>query len=159
MKVIISADYITTVNRLPSIPMFWDSNHFVGNAGIQNIFGRTRYQVVLQNNHFADNTKQDKTDKDYKIPIIKHLNESLQTAFSNEPEQCIDEYKTKFKVRSCFLFQALQQRHGWCRYNGSKNGCLQTRSKRKYRFYLKYVFLSHGCHTCKQSYFLYETWC
>ena len=25
----------------------------------------------------------------------------------------------------------MQQWHGWCRYNGSKNSCLQTRGKRK----------------------------
>ena len=62
-----------------------------------------REQVFLQNNHFAGNTKQGKTDKDHKIRIINHLNESFQAVFSIEPEQCIDEYKTKFKVRSCFL--------------------------------------------------------
>ena len=83
--------------------MFWDCNHFVGNVGIQNIFARTRYQVVLQNNHFAYNTKQDKTDKGHKIWIIDHLNESFQAVFSNDPEQCIDEFKTKFKVHSCFF--------------------------------------------------------
>ena len=92
------------VNQLPSIPMFWDCNNFVGNVGIQNIFARTRYQVVLQNNHFADNTKQDKTDKGHKIRIIDHLNESFQAVFSNESEQCTDEYMTKFKVRSSSLF-------------------------------------------------------
>ena len=77
--------------------------YFVGNDGIQNIFARTRYQVVLQNDHFADNTKQDKTDKGDKIRIIDHLNESFQAVFSNKSEQCIDEYMTKFKERSCFL--------------------------------------------------------
>ena len=63
MKVIIGVNYIMTENQLPSIPMFWDCNHFVGNVGIQNIFARPRYQVVLQNNHFSENSKQDKTDK------------------------------------------------------------------------------------------------
>ena len=75
MKVVISVNYIMTVNQLPNIPMFCDWNHFVGNVGIQNIFARTRYQVVLQNNHFVDNTKQNKTDIDHKIRIINHLNE------------------------------------------------------------------------------------
>ena len=103
MKVIIGVDYIMTVNQLSTIPMFWDCNNFVGNVGIQNIFARTRYQVVLQNNYFADNTKQDKTDKGHKIRIIDHLDESFQAVFSNESEQGLDEYMTKFKVRSCFL--------------------------------------------------------
>ena len=97
MKVIIGVNSIMTVNQLPRIPMFWDRNYFVGNVGIQNIFARTRYQVVLQNNQFADKTKQDKSDKGHKIRIINHLNESFHAVFSNEPEQCIDEYMTKFK--------------------------------------------------------------
>ena len=70
-----------TANQSPSIPMFWDCNHFVGNVGIQNIFARTTYQVDLQNNHFAGNTIQDKTDKDYEIRIIGHSNESFQQYF------------------------------------------------------------------------------
>ena len=33
MKVIISVNYIMTVNQFPSIPMYWDWDHFVGNVG------------------------------------------------------------------------------------------------------------------------------
>ena len=47
--------------------MYWDCDLFVDNVGIQNIFTRTRYQEVLQNLHFADNTKQEKRDKGSKI--------------------------------------------------------------------------------------------
>ena len=67
MKVLVGVNYIMTVNRLSSIPVFWDCNHYVGNVGIQNIFARPKNQVVVQNNHFADSTKQSKTDKDHKI--------------------------------------------------------------------------------------------
>ena len=67
MKVLVGVNYIMTVNRLPSIPVFWDCNHYVGNVGIQNIFARPKNQVVVQNNHFADSTKQSKTDKNHKI--------------------------------------------------------------------------------------------
>ena len=59
--------YVMTINQSPKIPMFWDCNHFVQGANIQNIFARPRSQVVSQNNHFADNTKQGKTDKGHKI--------------------------------------------------------------------------------------------
>ena len=31
------------VNELPTIPMYWDCDHFVGKVGIQNIFMETRY--------------------------------------------------------------------------------------------------------------------
>ena len=94
MKFIIGGNYIMTVNQLTSIPMYWDCDHFVDNVDIQNIFARTRYPEVLQNNHFANNTKQDKTDKGYKIRIIDRLIESFQKVFSNESEQSIDEHMT-----------------------------------------------------------------
>ena len=82
--------------------MFWDCNHFTDNVGIQNIFARTRCQVVLQNNHFADNTKRAKTDKCCKIRIMDNLNQSFQAVFSNGPEQCIDEYmNSKYVSVSC----------------------------------------------------------
>ena len=31
------------VNELPTIPMYWDCDHFVGKVSIQNIFMETRY--------------------------------------------------------------------------------------------------------------------
>ena len=83
MKAFIGVNYVMAINQLSSIPMYWD--HFIGNVVIQNIFTRTRYQEVLQNLHFADNTKQDKTNNDYNItPIIYHLNELFQVVFSNK---------------------------------------------------------------------------
>ena len=85
MKALIGFNYIMAVHQLQSRLKYWDSNNFVVNVGIQNIFARERYQDVLQNLYLADNTKQGKTDKVYKIrPIIYHLNESFQTLFLNE---------------------------------------------------------------------------
>ena len=101
MKVFLGTNYIMAVNQLPNISMYWDCDHFIGNNGIQNIFTRGRYQKIFQNLHFADNSKQDQTDKGYKIrPIIDHLNKSFQESYSNEPKQSIDEHMTKFKGRS-----------------------------------------------------------
>ena len=98
MKAFVGINYVMTVNQLPNIPMYWDCDHFIGISGIQNIFTRGKYQEILQNVHFADNSKHDQTDKDYKIrPIIDHLNKSFQESYSNEPKQSIDEYMTKFK--------------------------------------------------------------
>ena len=76
-------------------------DHFVGNVGIQKIFMSTRYQEVLQPLHFANNTKQYKTDKCYKVrPIINHSSESIQAVISNETGQSIDEHMIKFKGHS-----------------------------------------------------------
>ena len=65
MKAFIGVNYIMAVNWLPSMPMYLDCDHFLGNVGIQNIFTRTRFQKDLGNRHFADNTKQGKTDKGF----------------------------------------------------------------------------------------------
>ena len=97
MKAFIDFIYIMALNQLPDIPIYWDCGQFIGNIGIQNISLRTRYQV-LQNLHFAANTKKDKTDKDFKIwPTIDPINESLQAVYSNEPEKSIDKPMKKFK--------------------------------------------------------------
>ena len=82
MKPFIAVNYNMAVNQLTSIPMYWGCGRLLGIFGIQNIFIGTRYEEVLQNLHFPNNTKQDKTDKGYKIrPIIGHLNESFQGVF------------------------------------------------------------------------------
>ena len=100
MKTFISVNNIMAVNQLPSTPVNWDRDHFVGNIDIHSIFTWTRHQV-LQNLQFVSNTKQNKTDKDYKIrPIIDHLKESFQAVFPKQPEQNIDEHVTKFKGRA-----------------------------------------------------------
>ena len=63
---------------------------------------RTRYQVVLQSNLFADNAKQDKTEKSVKIRQISYYsNESM------EPEKNIDEYMRK--NNSTFFNEAVLQ--------------------------------------------------
>ena len=99
MKAFIGVNYIMAVNKLPNISMYWNYEHFIGNTGIQNVFTRTRFQEILQNIHFADNSKNDSSDKGYKIrPIIEHLNKSFQNSYSNEPEQSIDEHMTNSKV-------------------------------------------------------------
>ena len=91
MKSYIGVNYIMAVNQLLRMSIYWDCYCFVDKVSIGNMFTRIRYQEVLQNLHFVDNTKQDKTDKGYKTkPIIDHLND----------EQRIDEFMTRFKGRS-----------------------------------------------------------
>ena len=50
-------------------------DNLIGNDGIQNTMIRNRFCEILQNLHFADNRKDDKTDKAFKMrPVIDHLN-------------------------------------------------------------------------------------
>ena len=110
VKASIGVNYIMVVNQFLTMPLYWNCNHFVDKVGIQNIFKRVRYQEVLENIHFAGNTKQDKTDKGYKIrPIMNHLNESFQTIFSNQLEQSIDKHMTNFKGR-CSMRQHMKMK-------------------------------------------------
>ena len=85
LKTFTGVNYIMPVNPLPSMPMSQDCGNFAGNVGIPDTLTRTRYQEVLQQIHFANNTKLDKNDKGYKIrPIISHLNELFQAVISNQ---------------------------------------------------------------------------
>ena len=48
---------------------------------------------ILQNLHFADNRKDDKTDKALKMkPVTDHLNSKFSEVLSNDSEQSIDEH-------------------------------------------------------------------
>ena len=54
---------------------------------------RKRFCEILQNLHFADNSKVDKTDKAFKIrPVIDHLSSKFPEVLPNDSEQSIDEH-------------------------------------------------------------------
>ena len=75
MKAFLGPNYVMAVNQLPSISMRWDYDHFIGNNDMENILTKGKYQEIMQNLHFADNSKQDQTNRSYKIcPTIDHLN-------------------------------------------------------------------------------------
>ena len=116
-------------NQLPNISMYWDCEHFIGNNGIQNIFTRGGYHEILQNLHFADNSKQDQTKKGYKIcPIIDHLNKPFQESYLNEPKQNINEHMIKFKgrfsVRQYLKMRPIRWIFKWWFRCASSNGYL-----------------------------------
>ena len=64
---------------------------------------RESFKEILQNIHFADNSKSNKeSDKGSKIrPLIDHFNKVFPEAMSDDSEQTIDEHMmVKFKGRS-----------------------------------------------------------
>lgn len=94
-------NFIMSINQLPTIQSYWECGQFIGNEGIRNTMTRQRFKEILRNLHFADNTKNDRTDKGYKIrPVIDHFNESFSNAVSNADMQSVDEHMVKFKGRS-----------------------------------------------------------
>ena len=76
-------------------------DNVIGNDSIQNTEHNNRFCEILQNPHFADNRKDDKTDKISKIrPVIDQLNSKFSEVLSNDIEKSIDEQTVRFKGRS-----------------------------------------------------------
>ena len=61
---------------------------------------QNRFCEILQNLHFADNRKDDKTDKAFKMrAVIDHLNSKFSKVLPNDSEQSINEHMVKFNGR------------------------------------------------------------
>ena len=101
LKAFLGINFVMAINKLPTIAEYWRVDNLIGNDGIQNTMIRNRFCEILQNLHFADNRKDDKTDKAFKMrPVIDHLNSKFSEVLSNDSEQSIDEHMVKFKGRS-----------------------------------------------------------
>ena len=62
---------------------------------------RSRFEDILENFNFLDNTKDDRSDKGYKVKSINnYLNQRFSSSVSNDDSQSIDEHMVKFKGRS-----------------------------------------------------------
>ena len=84
-----------------SLHHYWESDDYVGNEGIRNVMTREHFKEILQNIHFADNSKSNKeADKGCKIrPLIDHFKKVFPEAMSDDSEQTINEHMVKFKGR------------------------------------------------------------
>ena len=101
LKAFLGINFVMAINKLPTIAEYWRVDNLIGNDGIQNTMIRNRFCEILQNLHFADNRKDDKTDKAFKmISVMDHLNSKFYEVLSNDSEQSIDEHMVKFKGRS-----------------------------------------------------------
>ena len=73
----------------------------ISNDSIQNTIIRNRFCEILQNLHFSENRKDDKTDEAFKMrPVIDHVNSKFSVMLLNDSEQSISEHVMKFKSRS-----------------------------------------------------------
>ena len=101
LKAYLAINFVMAINKLPTIGEYWRVDNLVGNDSIQNTIIRSRFCEILQNLHFADNRKDDKTDKAFKMrPVIDHLNSKFADVLSNDTKQRIDEHMVKFKRTS-----------------------------------------------------------
>ena len=62
MRAFLGINYVMSINKLPTIISYWECGQYVGNKGIRNVMSRSRFEEILQNLHFSDNTKDDKSD-------------------------------------------------------------------------------------------------
>ena len=100
LKAFLGKNFVMAISKLPMIVEYWRVDNLISNNGIQNTMIRDRFGEILQNLHFADNRKDDKTDKAFKMkPVIDHLNLRFSEVLSNDSEQRIDEH-IEFKGRS-----------------------------------------------------------
>ena len=101
MRAFLGINYVTSINKIPTIKSYWECGQYVGNEGICNIISRSRFEDILQNLNFSDNTKDDQSDKGYKVrSLINHFNQSFSECVSDDCTQSIDEHMVKFTGRS-----------------------------------------------------------
>ena len=101
LKAFLGINFVMAINKLPTIAEYWRVDNLIGNDGIQDTMIGKRFCEILQNLHFADNRKDDKTDKAFKMRlVIDHPNSKFCEVLSNDSEQSIDEHMVKLKDRS-----------------------------------------------------------
>ena len=99
MRAFLGINYVMSINKLPTIRSYWECGQYVRNEGIRNVIRRDskRFCKIL----ISNNTKDDKSDKDYKVrSLINHFNQSFSERASDDCTQSIDEHMVKFTGRS-----------------------------------------------------------
>ena len=95
MRAFLGLNYIMSINKLPTIKSYWECGQYIGNEGIRNVMARARFEEILSNLHFADNSKDDKSDKGYKVrTIINHFNDSFSSSLPYA-HQCFENHHLK----------------------------------------------------------------
>ena len=72
LKAFLGINFVIAINKFPTIAEYWRVDDLIGNDGIQKTMIRNRFREILQNLRFADNRKDNKTDKVFKMrPVIE----------------------------------------------------------------------------------------
>ena len=99
---------IMGLNNLPRIAMYWSTDPFIGNTGIQNVMTKNRFEELSQYLHFANSeTEPQREDANYdrlfKIrPILSVVLENIQNAYEPSKNLSVDEAMIAFKGRLSF---------------------------------------------------------
>ena len=49
MKAFLGINHVMTINKLPSIKIYWEWAQYIGKEGIRNVLSRTRFEQILLN--------------------------------------------------------------------------------------------------------------
>ena len=89
LKAFLGINFVIPINKLPTIAEYCREDNLIGNDGIHNTMIRNRSCEIfqnLQNLHFADNRKDNKTDEAFKMrPVIDHINSTFSEGRSTSP--------------------------------------------------------------------------
>lgn len=97
---------IMGVKRLPSYRDYWSANPVLRDSFISSIMPVNRFSWLLNNIHFADNSKiptrnSKEYDKLYKVrPVLAKLSKTFSECYKPTQVQSVDESMIKFKGRS-----------------------------------------------------------
>ena len=74
VEAFLGINFVMAINKLPTNTKYLRADNMIGNDGIGNTIIRNRFCEILQNLLFADDRKDDKTDKAFKMrQVINQL--------------------------------------------------------------------------------------
>jgi hypothetical protein len=92
MKKFIGILMFSGYHKLPQTHLYWDTNEDTQTTFISRSLSRERFKLIKKYIHFIDNSKEDKTDKYWKIrPLYDIMNKSLSSLGKLDDSFSIDE--------------------------------------------------------------------
>ena len=136
MKKFLGLMLLMGIVHKPAISMYWSTDVLYQTPIYTEIMRRNRFQLILKFLHFNDNSKAPATDdanrdRLYKIrPLIDHLCEKFQEAYTPGPSVAVDETLLLWKGRLAFRQYLPLKRSRF----GIKMFCLSEVSGYTYKF-------------------------
>ena len=105
---------IMGINNLPRIAMYWSTDPFIGNTGIQSVMARNRFEELSQYLHFTNSETEPPRgdanfDRLFKIrPILSIVLNNIQNAYEPSKNLSVDEAMIAFRAKAkvCALQQS-----------------------------------------------------
>ena len=120
MKAYLGICLIMEINNVPQLAMYWSSDPFIGNTGIQNVIAKNRFKELSQYLHFSNSATEqqhgeDNYDRLYKVrPVLLKVLENIQKVYEPSKNLSIDEEMIAFKGNTCPQNQQnMASKSGW----------------------------------------------